>query len=74
MRNILQARRDALEAVALRLVEREVIEGSELRRLLEEYSPGPKLVPGSLPVPAAMESAPAENRPESGLGVNVASK
>ena len=73
-KTILEKDRGLLEKLAVVLTEREVIEGSELRRLLEEYSPGPKLVPGSLPVPAAMEASPAENRPEGGLGVNVASK
>jgi cell division protease FtsH len=60
VRNILQGRRTALEAVARRLVEREVIEGSELRRILEEHSTGPQLVPGSLPVAPPPDSAPEE--------------
>jgi cell division protease FtsH len=66
VRSILQARRSALEAVAQRLVEVEVIEGTDLRQLLEHHHPGPKLVPGSLAVAAAAEAAPAEHRPESG--------
>jgi cell division protease FtsH len=68
VRTILLSRRPALEAVAQRLVEREVIEGSELRQLLEEHNPGPKLVPGSLAVPAAAETAVPEHRPEAGFG------
>lgn len=47
VRNILVARKAALEALALRLFEKEVIDGSEVRALIEEYYPGPKLVPGS---------------------------
>ena len=65
--------REALEAVAQRLVEREVIEGSELRRLLEEYNPGPKLVPGSLPVAPPVEIIPekhADGGLSAGAGMN----
>ncbi len=50
VRRVLQSRRDALEAVAQRLMEKEVIDGDELRQLLEEHSTGPKLVPGSVAV------------------------
>jgi cell division protease FtsH len=50
VRNILEERRDALEAVAQRLIEKEVIDGAELREVLEQQSPGPHLVPGTLPV------------------------
>src|SRR5262249_9180436 len=50
VRTILRERRAALEAVAQRLIEKEVIDGTELRQLLEEHSPGPKLVPGTLAV------------------------
>jgi cell division protease FtsH len=48
VRDILHTRRKALEAVAARLVEKEVIDGDELRQLVELSCPGPKLVPGSL--------------------------
>ena len=71
VRNILQARRAALEAVSQRLVDREVIEGSELRRLLEEYNPGPKLVPGSLSVSVPVEIAPPESRTEGGRSAST---
>jgi cell division protease FtsH len=47
VRLILESRRKALEAVARLLVEKEVIDGEELDRLLEEHVPGPKLVPAS---------------------------
>src|SRR5262249_3675767 len=57
VRLILQARRAALEALARRLVEKEVIDGNEVRTLLETYYPGPKLVPGSQAVAAAKEEA-----------------
>ena len=47
VRSILLSRRGALEALAQRLIEREVIDGRELRELLEQTIPGPRLVPAS---------------------------
>jgi cell division protease FtsH len=47
VRDILLSRRDALEALAQRLIEKEVIDGRELRELLEQTIPGPRLVPAS---------------------------
>jgi cell division protease FtsH len=71
VRGILRTRRAALEAVAQRLVEKEVIEGSELRQLLEQYTPGPTLVPGSLAVPAVTEPVAApEHRHEGGISAS----
>jgi cell division protease FtsH len=66
VRAILQSRQAALQAVALRLVEKEVIDGAELRQLLEQHSPGLRLVPGSLAVPTAVDQIPLEQRPETG--------
>jgi cell division protease FtsH len=60
VRAILKARRAALEAVARRLIDKEVIDGQELRELLEAHDPGPKLVPGSLPVDRATPAADEE--------------
>jgi cell division protease FtsH len=54
VRSILKTRRPALEALAKLLFEKEVIDGAELRKLLDENDPGPKLVPAS----AAVESMP----------------
>jgi cell division protease FtsH len=48
VRGILKSRRDALEAIAQRLIEKEVIDGAELRQLLEQHHAGLKLVPGTL--------------------------
>jgi cell division protease FtsH len=59
VREVLRERRAALEAVAQRLIEKEVIDAAELRQLLQQHSPGPHLVPGSL-VATAIE-APPEN-------------
>jgi len=50
VRTILVGRRAALEAVARRLVDKEVIDGAELDELMGLHDPGPKLVPGSLPI------------------------
>jgi ATP-dependent metalloprotease FtsH len=47
VRQVLSDRRDALEALAKRLIEKEVIDGKDLLELLASYSPGPKLVPAS---------------------------
>ena len=62
VRSILVARAAALEAVAQRLIEKEVIDGTELRALIEANDPGPKLVPGTLSVegraPAVEEGEP----------------
>jgi cell division protease FtsH len=52
VRSILLARRAALEALAQRLIEKEVIDAVELRTLLDQYYPGPSLVPGSQAVEA----------------------
>jgi cell division protease FtsH len=47
VRELLRSRRDALEMIAQKLVEKEVIDGSELREMLEQFNQGPRLVPGS---------------------------
>ncbi len=47
VRTILKSRRNALEALAQRLIEKEVVDGVELRELLLAHDPGPKLVPAS---------------------------
>ncbi|MCC6420654.1 MAG: ATP-dependent zinc metalloprotease FtsH [Gemmataceae bacterium] len=63
VRSILVERRTALEAVAQRLVEKEVIDGDELRALIDAHSPGLKLVPGSTAIePTAAESPESEGR------------
>ena len=47
VREILQTRRAALEALAERLMEVESIEAKELREIVDKYSPGPLVVPGT---------------------------
>jgi cell division protease FtsH len=47
VRRILETRRDALEAVTKRLIESEVIDGSELQEIVEAATASPQLVPGT---------------------------
>ncbi len=47
VRGVLEARRGALEAVARRLLECEVIDGAELRVLVEASIAAPQIVPGT---------------------------
>jgi cell division protease FtsH len=47
VRRLLETRRPALEALAKALIDREVIDGEEMRRIIEETSPGPWIVPGT---------------------------
>jgi cell division protease FtsH len=54
VRTLLLERHKALEAIATRLMEKEVMDGAELRQLLEQQVPGPRLLPGS----KALEAGP----------------
>ncbi len=47
VRDILTARKDSLIAVAEELMDVEAINGAELKRLVDEHSPGPQVVPGT---------------------------
>jgi cell division protease FtsH len=47
-RHILETRRDALEAVSQALIKQEVIDATELKRLIEENSSSPMIVPGTV--------------------------
>ena len=60
VRDILRDRRNALEALAHRLVEKEVIAGPELKELLTELVPGPKLVPSSDAIQPSAPDAPSD--------------
>jgi cell division protease FtsH len=46
-RHILDTRRDALEALARRLIEKEVIDAEELKSIIDAHSRGPVIVPGT---------------------------
>jgi len=47
VRTILESRRAALDALAARLIEKEVIDSAELKEIIEQNSPSPLLVPGT---------------------------
>ncbi len=47
VRHILEARKEALVALATRLIDKEVINYDELKQIVEEASPSPKIVPGT---------------------------
>ena len=47
VRHILETRRKALEALAERLIEKEVIDTAELKEIIERSSPSPMIVPGT---------------------------
>lgn len=69
-RRILELRRPALEALAKRLMEKEVIDQEELRQIVETYSPGPFVVPGTEDVKpkraaASRDAAETEASPHS---------
>jgi hypothetical protein len=48
-------------------VDKEVIDGSELRQLLEDNYPGPKLVPGSLAIADSAGDEEEEPLPDTGV-------
>jgi cell division protease FtsH len=72
VRHLLETRRASLEALSKRLMEREVIDGEEMRQVVEETSPGPWIVPGTnksrTPRPAADAAAPAVTEPRTAEG------
>ena len=46
-RHILETRRAALEAISQQLIKQEVIDAAELKRLIEDNSSSPMIVPGT---------------------------
>ena len=67
VRELLRTRRAALDAIAQRLMEKEVMDRTELMQLLEQHIPGPRLVPGSEalhepPAPVVAEEDSCEPR------------
>ncbi|TWU18374.1 ATP-dependent zinc metalloprotease FtsH 4 [Allorhodopirellula heiligendammensis] len=60
-RDILQQRREVLEAVTQRLLEVEAIDSTELMRLIREHSKGPWLVPGTVNAKPKAKIVPREN-------------
>ncbi len=59
VREILHARRSALEAIAQQLKEKEVMDGSELRQLLERYKPETPHLNGANGVPVVGPAPPS---------------
>ncbi|HEY2883301.1 MAG TPA: ATP-dependent zinc metalloprotease FtsH [Pirellulales bacterium] len=47
VRHILAARKPALEALTKHLIEKEVIDGVELKQIIDDTSPSPQIVPGT---------------------------
>ncbi len=66
VRHLLEIRRQALDAMTRRLIEVESIDAEELAEIIEEYSPRPRIVPGTeAPVRSPREANPAKS-PETG--------
>ncbi len=72
VRDILKKRRPALEALAQRLVEVESVNAEDLKRIIDESSPRPQVVPGTAGTPrggVSKEPAePAADTPSEGQG------
>jgi len=71
VRHILDLRRPSLEALTQRLMDVESIDADELKRIVEENSPGPRVVPGTevplrLAPPEAVAAEPAAGKEKSG--------
>ena len=64
-RQVLAERKQALENITQRLIEVEVIDNTELRRLVDETLPGPRVVPGTQNTGRnqVVPSKPEEERP-----------
>ena len=60
VRHILETRREALDALAARLIEKEVIDSDELKKVIEAGSPSPVIVPGTAVSPKRASSNPPE--------------
>jgi cell division protease FtsH len=71
VRHILDLRRPSLEALTKKLMDVESIDAEELKRIVEENSPGPRVVPGTevplrLAPPEAVDNAAATGMEKSG--------
>ena len=66
VRQILEVRRESLVALTQRLFQVESIDSAELKRIIDESSPGPLVVPGTTPSslrPAPPETVEAKSAP-----------
>lgn len=66
VRHILDSRRDSLEALAKRLIEKEVIDADELKEIVEENSGSPVIVPGTLSEPKRPAADVSVKPPQAG--------
>ncbi|NLY02260.1 MAG: ATP-dependent zinc metalloprotease FtsH [Rhodopirellula sp.] len=57
VRHILESRRKALDALAAALIEKEVIDSEELKRVIEANSPSPLIVPGTTVAPKRLSAS-----------------
>ena len=71
VRKIIKDRRPALEALTARLIEVESVDATVLKRIMDEHSPGPLMVPGTEQT-AGRSFEPAENNDR--FGGNVANQ
>lgn len=60
VRHILESRRKALDALAAALIEKEVIDSEELKRVIEANSPSPLIVPGTAVAPKRLSAMKIE--------------
>ncbi|MEQ1904352.1 MAG: ATP-dependent zinc metalloprotease FtsH [Pirellulaceae bacterium] len=63
VRHILSVRRPVLEALTERLIEIESVDSAELKRIVEEFSAGPFVVPGTMPRGGPRTLYVPENKP-----------
>jgi cell division protease FtsH len=70
VRHILDVRRNALESLTKRLIEVESVDSTELKRIIEETSPGPLIVPGTV----ASAIRPAQPPPAEETPISVAER
>ncbi len=66
VRHILESRRDSLEALAKRLIEKEVVDADELKTIIEESSASPVIVPGTLSEPKRPATEASQQPPQAG--------
>jgi cell division protease FtsH len=66
VRHILDVRGAALEALAKRLLDVECVDAAELKRIIDESSPGPLVVPGTAPITAKLVGERADRGERNG--------
>lgn len=64
VRELLESRRECLEVLTLRLIEKETIDSAELKEIIEEHTEGPRIVPGTGSERERTAPAPIRERKE----------